>query len=111
MRPYESLRGDAEFARLRRLGRRSQGTHVAIVAVPAPAGRRPRISIVAAKGLGDAVERNRARRRLRAALAHFDLHAAGQDMIVTARLSATTVAFPNLCEDVRLALGRLQARG
>ena len=110
MRPYEALRGDAEFARLRRRGRRSDGTHVAIVAAPVSPGRRPRIAIVTAKGLGDAVDRNRARRRLRAALAGFDLAAGGHDMIFTARSSATTVDFPRLCEDLRATLGRLQAR-
>ena len=68
---YESLRG-SEFARLRRRGRRAQGTHVIVVAAPSPQGERPRLAVVTTKGFGDAVDRNRARRRLQAAFAGLE---------------------------------------
>ena len=107
MRPYDSLRGDAEFARVRRRGRRIEGAHLGIVAVAAPSGRRPRIAIVTPKGYGDAVVRNRARRRLQAALEGLDLPGNPLDMIVTARDSARTVEFPLLRRDLQAALTRL----
>lgn len=107
MRPYESLRGDAEFARLRRRGRRADGTYVAVVAAPSPRGRKPRVGIATTKGFGDAVDRNRARRRLRAALGVLDF-ADALDMIVTARTSARTVAFGRLCDDLLATVGKLR---
>lgn len=105
MRPYESLRHRADFARVRRKGRRVEAAHVSILAAPC-AGRRPRVAFVTAKTVGGAVERNRARRRLRAALEGLDL--GGRDLIVTARPSARTAPFGGLREDVAGALARLR---
>jgi len=109
VRAYDSLSGDAEFARLRRRGRRAEGAHVAIVMAPA-GGRsrsRSRIAIVPAKGLSGAVERNRTRRRTRAALEAVGLEGNAVDMIVIARNSARIVAYTELCDDVRATLRRL----
>ena len=110
MRPYDSLRGDAEFARIRRRGRRIDATHLTIVAAPAQGRRKPRIAIVTPKGFGDAVRRNRARRRLVAALGTQPLAVSAFDLIVTARDSARTVEFPELCRDLHGALARLGTR-
>ena len=110
MRPYDSLRGDAAFARIRRRGRRIDAEHLAIVAASAPKGRRPRIAIVTPRGFGDAVDRNRARRRLQAALERIGLPGNPYDMIVTARDSARTVEFPALCRDFGAALARLDVK-
>ncbi|MGH7660891.1 MAG: ribonuclease P protein component [Vulcanimicrobiaceae bacterium] len=108
MRSYDSLSGDAEFARLRKRGRRIDGAHVAIVGAVAPRGlTRPRIAIVPAKGLSGAVERNRVRRRTRAALEAVGLPGNGIDMIVIARHSARDVAYTVLCEDMRSTLQRV----
>lgn len=79
-----------------------------MVAAPTPPGRRPRLAIVTTKGFGEAVERNRARRRLRAALQTIGLQEDGLDMIVTARTSARTVSFSRLCEDLVATLGRVR---
>ena len=107
MRAYDSLSGDAEFARLRRRGRRAEGAHVAIVMAPAGGRSRSRIAIVPAKGLSGAVERNRTRRRTRAALEAVGLEGNAVDMIVIARNSARIVAYTELCDDVRATLRRL----
>ena len=78
------------------------------MAAIAPRGRaRPRIAIVPAKGLGGAVERNRARRRTRAALEAAGLPGKRIDMILIARHSARDVAYTALCEDMRSALQRV----
>jgi ribonuclease P protein component len=80
---------------------------VTVVAAPSPQGERSRLAVVTTKGFGDAVERNRARRRLRAAFAGLEKPPTGVDLILTARISARTVAFALLCEDLRATLGRL----
>ena len=107
MRPYESLRHRADFARVRRKGRRIEAAHLSILAAPSGAGRRPRVAFVTAKTVGGAVERNRARRRLRAALDGLDLGPGRFDLILTARPSARTAAFAGLREDIARALARL----
>ena len=106
MRQYESLRRRADFARVRRKGRRLEAAHVWILAAPSTGARRPRVAFVTAKTVGGAVERNRARRRLRAALEGLDL--AGRDLILTARPSARTAKFAGLREDIAAALARLR---
>src|SRR5580658_778061 len=105
MRPYESLRTQGDFSRVRRRGRRLEGTHVSLFAAPVRPPRRPRIGIVAGKPVGGAVERNRARRRVRAAVEALSLPSF--DFIVTARPSARTVAFAGLQADLAALLERL----
>jgi ribonuclease P protein component len=85
-----------------------QGTHLAIVAA-ASGTERSRVAIVAAKTVGGAVERNRARRRLRAALDGIGLDGKHLDMILTARPSARTAAFSDLRADLAATLARLGA--
>ena len=85
-----------------------QGTHLAIVAA-ASVTVRSRVAIVAAKAVGGAVDRNRARRRLRAALDGIGLDGKHFDMILTARPSARTAAFSELRADLAATLARLGA--
>lgn len=110
MRAYDRLSGDAEFARVRRRGRRLDGLHVAIVATPSRRGR-PRVGIVPTKGFRSAVERNRVRRRVRAALETVGLPGNAVDMIVIARQSARDAAFSALCDDFRAAFSRIPRLG
>jgi ribonuclease P protein component len=58
-----------------------------------------RIAVVAGRKVGGAVERNRAKRRLRAALAATPL-SSGTDIVVVARRPAVSVAFDRLSEQV-----------
>ncbi len=59
------LRSQAEFARLKAEGRATRGQHCLVVAEPCP-GEPTKVAFVASRrGVGNAVERNRARRRLR----------------------------------------------
>ncbi|MBV8282545.1 MAG: ribonuclease P protein component [Candidatus Eremiobacteraeota bacterium] len=109
MRPYESLRRRADFTRVRRRGRRIETPHVVVLAAPSAAGQRPRVAITTTKAFEGAVERNRARRRVRSALDRLDLAANAFDLILTARPSAQTVSFSALEADLADALGRLQA--
>ena len=59
------LRSQTEFARLKTRGRTSRGVHCLVVAESCP-GELSKVAFVASKkGVGGAVQRNRARRRLR----------------------------------------------
>jgi ribonuclease P protein component len=107
VRPYLSLRRRADFARVRRRGRRIEGAHCSIVAVPLRGGGPPHVALVTTKAIGGAVERNRARRRLRAALEAAGVGSNPYEMIVTARISALKAPFGDLSADVRDALARL----
>lgn len=70
-----------------------------------------RIGFTASKRVGNAVRRNRARRRLKAAAALvMPVHAApGRDYVVIAREATADLPWPALVEDFRKALGRLGA--
>ena len=104
------LKKRAEFLRVAK-GRRWHGTAMTIQAEPrtavgVPADGAPRYGFTLTKKVGNAVVRNRARRRLREAvrLAPPDLPAkAGHDYVIVGRLEAVRLPFE--------ALGRELARG
>jgi ribonuclease P protein component len=63
--PESRLRSTADFVRLKSRGRALRGTHCLVVVEPCP-GEVAMVAFVASrKGVGGAVQRNRARRRLR----------------------------------------------
>src|SRR5688572_23507933 len=68
----------------------------------------PRIGLTVTKKTGNAVERNRIRRRLRAAAAAVAPHAAkhGYDYVIVARRAALTVPFDTMLQDLDRALAR-----
>jgi ribonuclease P protein component len=59
------LRLAAEFARIRAEGRAIRGAHCLVVALEAPGAPRKVAFVASRRGVGGAVQRNRARRRLR----------------------------------------------
>lgn len=69
----------------------------------------PRIGFTVTKKTGNAVERNRIRRRLRAAAAAVAPRAARQgfDYVLVARRPALTVPFATMLEDLDRALARI----
>ena len=70
----------------------------------------PRVGLTASRRVGKAVERNRARRRLRAAVhAVMPLHAApGHDYVVIARRATLGRPYAALVDDLETALKRLK---
>ena len=72
-------------------------------------GEAPRLGLTASRKIGGAVERNRARRRLRAAgEAAIPLAGrAGHDYVLIARAAALTRPYALLVEDLTRALSRL----
>jgi ribonuclease P protein component len=105
-RAYRLRRPD-QFQRARREGR-SWGS--SLVALNAASNRRrgSRCGFVVSKRIGKAVERNRARRRLREAVRlAYDHIAPGWDLVFVVRTPAVaTVAFPELQACVQQLLQR-----
>ncbi|MFO8075932.1 MAG: ribonuclease P protein component [Actinomycetota bacterium] len=70
----------------------------------------PRVAVVAGKRVGTAVERNRAKRRLRAAAAATPAPR-GRDAVVIARPSAVHAPFDEVRDEVARLAGPLPERG
>lgn len=80
------LTQSSEIMRVRRLGKSSAHPLVVLVALPHSEQAFSRVAVVAGKGVGGAVQRNRAKRRIRAALQELsDLMHPGFDVVVVAR--------------------------
>jgi ribonuclease P protein component len=97
------LTGEADFKRVRRTGK-SQAHPLLVVVASRTALPVSRFGIVAGKAVGGAVQRNRAKRRLRSAIHAFlsELQP-GHDVILIARPALVEAPWA----DVRTAVGRL----
>jgi len=102
----------AEFVAVAGKGRAVSTPGLVLQAMARPGdGAAARVGFTASRRVGIAVERNRARRRLKAAAARLmPEHAApGRDYVVIARSAAVRRPFAALCEDLAAALHRLGA--
>lgn len=100
------LRSTADFARLKTRGQAYRGAHCLLVAEVRP-GEPTRVAFVASrKGVGGAVQRNRARRRLREIVRRRWPRIApeGVTMMFVAHRSALTAAHDDLVADVERLL-------
>ena len=75
------------------------------------AGETARVGLTVSRKVGNAVKRNRARRRLRAAVQQImpDHAKAGYDFVVIGRMATLTRSFDSLLIDLESALKRLDA--
>ncbi len=101
-RPEQHLRRPGDFRAVREQGRRIdcgaftlwhlRRAEPAVDAIP------PRVGVVASiAAVGPAVQRNRAKRRLREIFRrHQDLVPAGSDLLLVARAAVNRLAFPDL---------------
>jgi ribonuclease P protein component len=104
MRRYASLRRAAEFSRLRQRGRRFTTTNLTIYrGEPRQADRASVVGISVAKTVGNAVVRNRVRRRV-AAILHDALAGRRMRLLVVARTAAATAAFAQLRNELERVL-------
>ena len=92
----------AVFATRRAVSASAVTLHVRARGDDAPA----RIAVVAGRKVGNAVVRNRAKRRLRAGLRVVALPS-GLDVVAVARTPATTVGFQRLLAELRSLAARL----
>lgn len=106
------LSGAGVFNEVLRRGRRIRRGGITLVSHRRDGGP-PRIGLVVSRRVGGAVVRNRAKRRLRAALGQVTL-AEATDYVVVATPAVTTAPFEELCgwirDAVSSALPRARAR-
>ena len=86
---------------LRAPGRR-RGRHVDVHVRDREDSASPRATVVAGKRVGSAVHRNRAKRRLRAAIRQAGVPV-GRDVVLVAKPGAEGVDFDELCGEVATA--------
>lgn len=106
------LRGRAGFSRVYREGSRLPGN--ALVLYVRSTGTPRRVGVTAGRGLGGAVARNRAKRRLREALRRLEGHLSHQgDIVLVARPLAGTARFSEIVEELEALCraGRLLNKG
>ena len=110
MRAYDSLRRRGDFARVTRRGRRSAGTH--LTCFVADGRRRSRVGITVAATVGNAVVRNRTRRRMKEAarLLMKERLPTGHDLVLIGRDGTRKRSFAALQEDLRRALKKAGVR-
>jgi ribonuclease P protein component len=100
------LRKHADYQLVYKAGRKQFSKQIAYFHAMRPAERRsdtpgPRIGLTVPKALGNAVERNRIKRRLREAVRHkLDLIAAPVDVILHPRRSVIDLEFAQLEREV-----------
>ena len=105
----QRLRKRAEFLRVASAGRRA-AVHGLVLQAMARGDHAPaRLGFTVTKKIGNAVERNRTRRRLREAarLVLRDRPLAGFDLVLIGREATRGRDFADLMDDLRRALGKV----
>lgn len=102
-RQYLPLRGRSAFSRISQEGKRTRRGGVVVVTAPGDPGR-PQVGFVAGRRVGSAVRRNRAKRRLRAAIERLPL-AEGTAYLVVAGPETVNVEFGRLVAWLEAAIG------
>jgi ribonuclease P protein component len=109
--PYERLRRRAQYVRVTRTRRSSAAPGLVLqVSRRQAAAGEARIGITVTRKVGNAVRRNRARRRLRAVAEQvMPQHAErGHDYVMVARQGTADRPFEDLMKDLETALRRLK---
>ncbi len=100
------LRRAADFSRVREQGQAYSHPLLVLIALSNPDGK-TRIGVSAGRSVGTAVERNRAKRRLRAAIAALSPRLkAGWDVILIARTAIRTADFSQIQDGILSVLAR-----
>lgn len=95
----ERLRRSGEVRSVLAHGRAVRGAHAVVRIRLRPDAGSPRWTVSASRRVGSAVDRNRAKRRLRAVMREVALPL-GADVVVIARASAVSCGFEELERDV-----------
>ena len=104
------LRSRAEFTVVQNGGRRASGRYLTLLGRPNTLGR-DRLGIIASKRVGGAVDRNRAKRRVRALFRQEIAQrqsAADFDLVVIVRQELVRASFPAIAADFQAALRKLR---
>lgn len=101
----ETLRNAENFRRVLQDGARSSHGGIVLVGSPGPS-RRARLGLVVSKRCGNAVTRNRIKRRLRHAAGALRLQP-GNDYVIIASARVAEASYPEIQEWLRLGLEEL----
>jgi ribonuclease P protein component len=96
-----TLKASSDFQRIAREGRKWSGSAFTMQVLKKDAGAPFRVGFTVSRRVGNAVVRNRAKRRLRE-MVRLQLKAAppkGCDLVLIARTAAATLDFAALCAD------------
>lgn len=95
----------ADFRRVYEQGRRHFSANLTAFYVVQPGSDAPRIGYTVSRALGDAVDRNRMKRRMRAATREvWNGFSSAVDIVVNPKKTVLTAEFPALLEEMRKAL-------
>ena len=114
----DRLRKRREFEECYATGVRVSGRHIQVFLLDDPSGQptgapsRPRLGISVSRRVGNAVTRNRVRRRLREIFRRTrpQLSIGAARLVINARPSCAAAAFSELLEDYRSAVSRAISR-
>lgn len=102
------LRRRPEFVAVQSTGRKVHGKHYLAMVVVAAGGRGPgRVGITVTKRIGNAVTRNRIKRRTREWLRRNGWVPAGRDVVFVAKESAATSTSVDLGQDLARMVARI----
>lgn len=106
----ERLRRTQDVRAVLSRGRAAHGQHAVVRALDRGDGKPCRWTVSASRRVGSAVQRNRAKRRLRAVVRTLEV-GAGLDLVVIARASAADCEFPELVSDVEGLVAAVRESG
>jgi ribonuclease P protein component len=108
--PPETFRRRAEFLRLAARGRKLSRPGFLMQALVQPDEAPVRVGYTATKKIGNAVQRNRARRRMREAvrLTFAARPVCGAELVLVCRKETATLPFATLCASLESALTELR---
>lgn len=109
MKLKNRLTSTTEFRRVRHTGK--SYAHPLVLLIASPSNKEyARLGVTASRAIGNAVKRNRAKRRMRAAFQEFEF-AAGWDLILVARPGLDEAPWSELVEAIKNLLKKAGAIG
>ena len=101
----------ADFVRVQNRGKRHRGRCLLLMVLPNES-EKSRVGLTVSRKVGNAVVRNRVRRRLRELIREKpDLFITGQDYVFIARARAATAGSPTLHKEVEWLLNQVNLQG
>ncbi len=108
-RPHAHIRRRVDFQAAYDTGRKMSGRHLLVFSLARP-GQASRLGIAASRKVGDAVERNRAKRLVRELFRRHPVPP-GFDIVVVPRRTLLDASFSSLEAEYVATLGRLRPAG